>query len=129
VPVSFAYQHAAGVRAADTSNLAALEHLDRLGLGLLGHFHSHPGFGPEANHPSMTDLRFAERLARGSHIALGGIFTRERGQKDIGYVRFFADESKPFVVDIRGKDEHVRKVSDNVYRVAVADADLSLRAD
>lgn len=118
VPVQFSAQSATRVRVADGSNIRALAALDKIGLPLVAHFHSHPGKGPDANHPSETDRRFQERLERGGHIAIGGIFTQD------GHLRFFAGDPTRFVVDVQGN--HFRKVEHNVYELAVADRDLSV---
>jgi len=63
-----------------THNL--LIRLERFGHKFLAHFHSHPGNGPEATHPSETDKNFQRRLEQGGHLALMAIFSRD------GYVRF-----------------------------------------
>lgn len=123
VPVTFSRQTAGGVRVADSSNILALEHLDQVGLPLVCHFHSHPGFGPNANHPSGTDLRFQSRLESAGHIAIGGIFSRD------GYLRFFAGDGTPFVVVVRGK--RIKKVQENVYKLefSVDDGDVPFGAN
>lgn len=113
VPVQYARQSAGGLRVADGSNIAALANLDRLGLPLLMHFHSHPGFGRDANRPSSVDRAFQERLERGGHRAIGGIFSRD------GFVRFFADDLDRFVVEICGKNVH--KVGDNEFQIQLDD--------
>lgn len=63
-----------------THNL--LIRLEQFGHKFLAHFHSHPGNGPEATHPSETDRNFQRRLEQGGHLALMAIFSRD------GYVRF-----------------------------------------
>ncbi len=62
VALDFAEQTAGGVLVADESNARALEFLDRRGLSLLLHVHTHPGAGLAATAPSNTDLQFQERL-------------------------------------------------------------------
>lgn len=114
VPVRYSEQSAGGVRVADGSNIEALATLDRLGLPLLGHMHSHPGFGREANRPSSTDRSFQERLERGRHIAIGAIFSRD------GFVRWFAGDLDRFVVEVQGKN--VRKVADNEFQLELDNA-------
>ena len=111
LPVRYARQSAGGVRVADASTIVCLAKLDRVGSPLLAHFHSHPGFGPEANHPSMTDRTFQATLEKGGHIAIGGIFSRD------GFVRFFAGTSERFEVEIRGKN--ITKVGTNVYQLSL----------
>lgn len=120
VPVTFSRQSAGGVRVADDSNIRALESLDRLGMPLLAHFHSHPGHGVQANHPSSVDRAFQERLERGGHIAIGGIFSRD------GFVRFFAGDPARFAVEVQGN--HFRKVEDHVYQLSVVDCQLPIGA-
>jgi hypothetical protein len=56
--------------------------LEQFGHKFLAHFHSHPGRGPDATHPSGTDENFQRRLEKGGHLVLMAIFSRD------GYVRF-----------------------------------------
>jgi hypothetical protein len=114
VPVKYSRQDAGGVRVTDASNISALAKLDELGLPLVMHFHSHPGFGRESNHPSLRDQAFQERLERGGHAAIGGIFSRD------GFLRFFAGDVSRFCVEIHGNN--VKKLSDVEFRVNVDDA-------
>jgi hypothetical protein len=114
VPVQYARQDAGGVRVLDASNISALAKLDELGLPLVMHFHSHPGFGREANHPSSTDRAFQERLERGGHVAIGGIFSRD------GFLRFFAGDDGRFAIEVHGSN--VRKLSDVEYRITLDNA-------
>jgi hypothetical protein len=116
VPVRYAHQASGGLRVADASNITALANLDRIGLPLLMHFHSHPGFGRESNRPSSVDRAFQERLERGGHRAIGGIFSRD------GFVRFFAGDLDRFVVEVHGKN--IRKVSDNEFKLELDNAAL-----
>ncbi|MHB9080386.1 MAG: MPN domain-containing protein [Pirellulaceae bacterium] len=120
VPVEFTRQSVVGVLVADGSNIERLAWLDKLGLPLVCHVHSHPGFGPGATCPSGTDARFQERLERGGHVAIGVIFCRD------GHCRFFAGDGRRFVVEVQGNQ--VEKVDDNVYRVSLADEDVSFAA-
>jgi len=108
--VEFSEQSAAGVRAEDTSNIEAFLKLERLGLPLAAHFHSHPGFGPEANHPSHIDRAFQERLERGGAIAIGGIFSRD------GYLRFFAGQGRSFRMKVYGNN--VVPCGENLFHVS-----------
>lgn len=66
---------------ADTHRL--LIRLEQYGHRLLGHFHSHPGSGWEATHPSGTDTGFQKRLEHAGYPTVAAIFSRD------GYVRFF----------------------------------------
>jgi hypothetical protein len=110
VPVCFASQTLGRVRVADESNIRALEALDGWGLPLLAHVHSHPGSGADATIPSETDRRFANRLAKGGHNAIGLIFARD------GHFRVFADPSIKFTLTIVGN--HVQQIEQNLYRLA-----------
>jgi hypothetical protein len=56
--------------------------LEQFGHKFLAHFHSHPGRGPDATHPSGIDENFQRRLEKAGHLALMAIFSRD------GYVRF-----------------------------------------
>jgi hypothetical protein len=57
--------------------------LEQFGHRLLAHFHSHPGKGFEATHPSGTDTGFQKRLEDAGYPSVAAIFSRD------GYVRFF----------------------------------------
>lgn len=120
VRVSFSKQHAGGVRVADSSNIQTLQSLDELGLPLVAHFHSHPGFGEDANLPSSTDRRFQERLERGGHVAIGGIFSRD------GHVRFFAGDDDRFEIEIVGNK--VKKVGRHAYKLELGETRVQVRA-
>ena len=56
--------------------------LEQFGHRLLAHFHSHPGRGEDATHPSGTDENFQKRLESAGHVAVMAIFSRD------GFVRF-----------------------------------------
>jgi len=56
--------------------------LEQFGHKFLAHFHSHPGNGADATHPSGTDERFQKRLEDAGHVAVMAIFSRD------GFVRF-----------------------------------------
>ncbi len=118
VPVSFSEQSAVFLRVEDMSNFAALESLDQWGTPLLAHFHSHPGRGAGATSPSGTDRSFQERLERGGHIAVGGIFSQD------GYLRFFAGNDKRFRIEVFGKQ--VKEIERNVYKVPLEERDLPI---
>jgi len=66
------------------------------GRGLFAHFHSHPGNGPGATHPSGTDENFQRRLERAGHLAPMAIFSRD------GYVRFVRLDQN-FEIEIYGE--------------------------
>ena len=56
--VEFQEQSPVGVSVDDRSNIQCFQKLEQVGLPLVAHFHSHPGTGPGANHPSQTDRAF-----------------------------------------------------------------------
>lgn len=60
--------------------------MDKLKYHLLGYFHIHPGMGPDATHPSGTDLKLQDMLERGGYRAIGAIFSRD------GFFRFHASK-------------------------------------
>jgi proteasome lid subunit RPN8/RPN11 len=116
VPVDFAEQSAVYLRVGDSSNIAALASLDRWGMPLVAHCHSHPGRGAGATIPSGTDRRFQERLERGSHVAIGIIFSQDR------YLRFFAGDESRFEVSVFGKQ--IKEIEKNVYKIELGDGNL-----
>lgn len=120
VGVEFSAQSSSFLKVSDASNIRALEWLDDWGLALGCHFHSHPGFGAGATRPSATDRRFQERLERGGHVAVGGIFSRD------GYLRFFGGEERGFVVDVQGR--HIREIEEHVYKLEMGERDISMPA-
>jgi hypothetical protein len=82
--------------------------LEQFGHKFLAHFHSHPGNGPGATHPSGTDQNFQRRLEQGGHLAVMAIFSRD------GYIRFIrADQN--FQLEIYG--EGVEVYAPSVYRL------------
>jgi hypothetical protein len=82
--------------------------LEQYGHKFLAHFHSHPGKGPGATHPSGTDENFQGRLEKGGHLALMAIFSRD------GFVRFVRLD-KNFELEIYG--EGVENHAAGVYRL------------
>jgi len=82
--------------------------LEQFGHKFLAHFHSHPGNGPEATHPSGTDENFQRRLESAGHLALMAIFSRD------GFVRFVRLD-KNFEIEIYG--EGVEQYAPNVFRL------------
>jgi len=91
-----------------SSQLDALEQLTDQGLLLLAMFHSHPGSGQDATHPSEVDLSTQAQLEEAGYPTIGAIFSRD------GYVRFYT-EDRPFEIIVSGTGcEHV---TDRVYRI------------
>lgn len=86
--------------------------LEQFGHKFLAHFHSHPGNGPGATHPSGTDENFQQRLEKGGHLALMAIFSRD------GYVRFVRLD-RNFELEIYG--EGVENYASNIYRLKNTD--------
>jgi hypothetical protein len=80
----FAHQRRSrlGVVADMPSTHNLLIKLEQFRHKFLAHFHSHPGWGAEATHPSGTDQNFQTRLESAGHVALMAIFSRD------GFVRF-----------------------------------------
>ena len=118
LPVDFAEQSSVYLRVDPNSTIEALSALDRWGMPLVAHFHSHPGRGADATFPSMTDRRFQERLERGSHIAIGGIFSQD------GFLRFFAGNESRFEVSVFGKQ--IKEIATNVYKLELGDEKLPI---
>lgn len=106
----FAHQHRSRVGVVghmpSTHNL--LIKLEQFGHKFLAHFHSHPGDGPGATHPSGTDQNFQRRLEQGGHLALMAIFSRD------GYIRFIRMD-RNFKLEIYG--EGVEQYAPDVYRL------------
>jgi hypothetical protein len=113
VEVEFSEQTAGSVKVKHASNIEAMQYLDELGLGLLAHLHSHPGSGPWATQPSLTDHRFQDRMERGGLAPVGAIFDRN-GE----YVRFFAGQSRRFAVQLVGSG--IEEVEEHVFRIPLA---------
>ena len=82
--------------------------LEQFGHKFLAHFHSHPGKGPDATHPSGTDENFQRRLEKAGHLALMAIFSRD------GYVRFVRLDQN-YKLDIYG--EGVETYAPGIYRL------------
>ncbi|MGA3028244.1 MAG: hypothetical protein ABSF98_26140 [Bryobacteraceae bacterium] len=110
----FAHQRRSrmGVVAEIPSTHNLLIRLEQFGHKFLAHFHSHPGNGPDATHPSGIDENFQRRLERAGHLALMGIFSRD------GFVRFVRMDQK-FELEIYG--EGVKQYEPNVYRLEKID--------
>jgi hypothetical protein len=84
---------------ADTHRL--LIKLEQFGHRLLAHFHSHPGNGFEATHPSGTDTGFQKRLEDAGYPTVAAIFSRD------GYVRFFRlDDDLEIEIYGSGVEQH-----------------------
>jgi hypothetical protein len=101
-----------GVVAEIPSTHNLLIRLEQFGHKFLAHFHSHPGNGPDATHPSGIDENFQRRLERAGHLALMGIFSRD------GFIRFVRMDQK-FELEIYG--EGVKQYEPNVYRLEKID--------
>lgn len=96
VPLELEKSEVAYASADIASSSKALIEIERYGSLLTGYFHTHPGRGAGANHPSSIDLNNHARLEQGDYHTIGGIFSRD------GYLRFFADKMR-FQVSISGK--------------------------
>lgn len=93
-----------------THNL--LIRLEQFGHKFLAHFHSHPGKGADATHPSGTDEDFQRRLESGGHLAIMAIFSRD------GFVRFLRMDQN-FEIEIYG--EGVKNHAPGIYRLTNLD--------
>jgi len=82
--------------------------LEQFGHRLLAHFHSHPGNGPGATHPSGTDENFQKRLETAGYLTVAAIFSRD------GFVRFFRLDNS-FEIQIHGSG--VESLGHNTYRL------------
>ena len=86
--------------------------LEQFGHRLLAHFHSHPGNGAAATHPSGTDEGFQRRLESAGYPTVAAIFSRD------GYVRFFRLD-QDLHIEIHGTG--VEDLGKNVYRLTNLD--------
>ncbi len=77
------------------------------GHSIVAILHSHPGMGPEANHPSPTDLR-THALWERSMPLVGGIWSRD------GFLRFFTSGAS-CRVEVLG--DHLESSGDNLWRL------------
>ena len=82
--------------------------LEQFAHKFLAHFHSHPGKGADATHPSGTDENFQRRLESAGHLALMAIFSRD------GFVRFVRLDQN-FEIEIYG--EGVENYAPGIYRL------------
>jgi hypothetical protein len=97
-----------GVTADTRSTHSLLIKLEQFKHRLLAHFHSHPGNGAEATHPSGTDEKFQRRLESAGHVAVMAIFSRD------GFVRFVRLDNN-LEIEIYG--EGVEKHEAGIYRL------------
>ena len=82
--------------------------LEQFGHKFLAHFHSHPGNGAGATHPSGTDENFQKRLEDAGHVAVMAIFSRD------GFIRFVRLDQK-LEIEIYG--EGVESHAPGIYRL------------
>jgi hypothetical protein len=101
-----------GVTADTRSTHSLLIKLERFKHRLLAHFHSHPGNGADATHPSGTDENFQKRLENAGHVAVMAIFSRD------GFVRFVRLDHN-LEIEIYG--EGVEKHAAGIYRLTNLD--------
>jgi hypothetical protein len=92
--VTMSAQSVVGAKADQQSLTHALIQLMESGHALHSLFHSHPGHGPGATHPSNIDLSTHKRLEEGGYPVIGAIFVPR-------FVRFFSAE-RPFTISIYG---------------------------
>jgi hypothetical protein len=101
-----------GVTADVRSTHSLLIKLERFRHRLLAHFHSHPGNGADATHPSGTDESFQSRLENVGHVAVMAIFSRD------GFVRFVRLDNN-LEIEIYG--EGAEKHAPGIYRLTNLD--------
>jgi len=101
-----------GVTADVRSTHSLLIKLERFKHRLLAHFHSHPGTGADATHPSGIDEGFQKRLEGAGHVAVMVIFSRD------GFVRFVRLDNN-LEIEIYG--EGAEKHESGVYRLTNLD--------
>lgn len=101
-----------GVTADTRATHSMLIKLERFKHRLLAHFHSHPGNGADATHPSGTDESFQKRLENAGHVAAMAIFSRD------GFVRFVRLDNN-LEIEIYG--EGVEKHEAGIYRLTNLD--------
>jgi len=101
-----------GVTADTRATHSMLIKLERFKHRLLAHFHSHPGNGADATHPSGTDENFQKRLENAGHVAAMAIFSRD------GFVRFVRLDNN-LEIEIYG--EGVEKHEAGIYRLTNLD--------
>jgi hypothetical protein len=101
-----------GVTADTRATHNLLIKLERFKHRLLAHFHSHPGNGADATHPSGTDENFQKRLENAGHVAAMAIFSRD------GFVRFVRLDNN-LEIEIYG--EGVEKHETGIYRLTNLD--------
>ncbi len=112
--VEFAHQKRTmmGVTGEPRATHKLLIKLEQFGHRLLAHFHSHPGTGADATHPSGTDENFQKRLEVAGHVAVMAIFSRD------GYVRFVRlDHNLEIEVHGKGVEQH----APGIYRLTNLD--------
>jgi hypothetical protein len=97
-----------GVTADTRSTHRLLIKLEQFGHRLLGHFHSHPGNGPDSTHPSGIDENFQRRLEGAGHVAVMAIFSRD------GFVRFIRLDQN---IEIEIYGEGVEKHAPGIFRL------------
>ena len=101
-----------GVVADTPSTHNLLIKLEQFGHKFLAHFHSHPGDGADATHPSGIDENFQQRLEKAGHLAVMAIFSRD------GFVRFMRLDQN-FEIEIYG--EGVENYAPGIYRLKKLD--------
>jgi proteasome lid subunit RPN8/RPN11 len=109
VPVALETSSAIHAAADQLAANRILIEMDEWGHSVHGLFHSHPGAGPRATHPSSTDYATHERYEQGGYPLVGAIFVKD------GYVRFFSKASD-FTIKIYGQG--VEQVDENIFKIA-----------
>jgi len=114
--VAMSHQSIGGARADQNALSQALMTMDAFDAHVHGLFHSHPGSGAGATHPSHIDFATHKRYEDGGYPLIGAIFVP-------GFVRFFS-ANKVFRITIYGKgiepvpgETHVYKIQNPETRI------------
>ena len=108
VPLRLSRQSVAGATTDDDSIAEELIRLNDFGLLPLAYFHSHPGRGASATHPSRTDRDTQAALEKSGADVLSAIFSRD------AVVRFFTNKGEP---NIRVLGKRVQGIDRCVYQL------------
>lgn len=108
IPFRLSRQSVVGATSDDDSLAEELIRLNDFGLVPLAYFHSHPGSGGAATHPSRTDRDTQAALEKSGADVLSAIFSRD------GAVRFFTNKGEP---SLRVLGKRVQEIGRGVYQL------------
>ena len=109
VPVALETSSAIHAAADQLAANRILIEMDGWGHSVHGLFHSHPGAGLKATHPSSTDYSTHERYEKGGYPLVGAIFVKD------GHVRFFSKDSD-FTINVYGQG--VEQLDEKIFKIA-----------